>query len=72
MLKDKKAANKMLMRYAGMAMQFAVGIGAGIFFGLKLDNWLKISFPLLVWLLPLLLIIGMIVSVMIDTKKNKK
>lgn len=70
MLKDKNETNKMLMRYAGMAMQFFVAIGLGIFFGLKLDNWLHIAFPLLVWLLPLLLIIGMIIRVMIETRKK--
>jgi hypothetical protein len=58
------------MRYAGMAMQFLVSIGLGVFFGLKIDEWLHFSFPLLVWLLPLLLIIGIIVKIIKDTAQK--
>ncbi len=60
----------MLLKYASMASQFFVAIGLGVFAGIKLDEWLKISFPLLVWLLPLLLILGMILKVLIDTNKK--
>lgn len=70
MLKDKKETNKLLMRYAGLAMQFFVAIGLGIFLGIKLDNWVKIPFPVFVWILPLLLILGMIVKVWVDTNKK--
>ena len=59
------------MRYAGMAAQFMVSIGLGIYFGLKLDEWLNISFPLLVWVLPLLLIIGIIVKIITETSGKK-
>lgn len=58
------------MRYAGLAMQFFVAIGLGIFLGIKLDNWVKIPFPVFVWILPLLLILGMIVKVWVDTNKK--
>jgi F0F1-type ATP synthase assembly protein I len=71
MLSDRKESNRQLMRYAGMAAQFMVSIGLGIFLGLKLDKWLNISFPLLVWVLPLLLIIGMIVKIIIETSEKK-
>ena len=70
MLSDRKESNRQLMRYAGMAAQFMVSIGLGIFIGLKLDAWLNISFPLLVWVLPLLLIIGIIVKIIIETSKK--
>lgn len=70
MIKDKKEANKVLWKYASMATQFFVAIALGVFLGIKLDEWLKISFPLLVWLLPLLMIIGMITKVMTDTNKK--
>ena len=71
MLSDRKESNRQLMRYAGMAAQFMVSIGLGIFLGLKLDTWLNISFPLLVWVLPLLLIIGIIVKIIIETSEKK-
>jgi len=67
---DRKESNKQLMRYAGLAMQFMVSIGLGIFLGLKADEWLHFSFPLLVWLLPLLMIIGIIVKIIKDTNNK--
>lgn len=70
-MKSKEETNKMLMRYAGLAMQFFVAIGLGVFAGIKLDEWLNIAFPLLVWLLPLLMIIGMIVKIMFETNNDE-
>jgi Mn2+/Fe2+ NRAMP family transporter len=67
---DRKESNRQLMRYAGLGAQFLVAIAIGIFVGLKIDEWLKFSFPLLVWLLPLLVIIGMIFKIIKDTDKK--
>jgi len=58
------------MRYAGMGAQFLVSIAVGIFIGLKADKWLNFSFPLLVWLLPLFIIIGLIIKIVNDTSKK--
>ncbi len=58
------------MRYAGLGAQFLIAIALGIFVGLKIDEWLKFSFPLLVWLLPLLIIIGMLIKIIKDTDKK--
>ena len=66
----RKQSNAELMRYASLGTQFLVAIGLGIFFGLKLDSWLNISFPLLVWLFPLLIIVGMIIKLIIETSKK--
>ena len=63
--------NKDLLRYAGLAMQFLVSIALGVFIGLKTDEWLKISFTLLVWLLPLLIICGLIFKIFKDTSTKK-
>lgn len=71
MIRDKNEGNKMLWKYAGMGTQFFVAIGLGIFLGLKLDKWVNISIPLMVWLLPLLLIIGMIIKIVIETSKKQ-
>jgi len=59
------------MRYAGLAMQFLVAIGATVFAGLKLDGWLRLSFPLLIWLLPLLVIVGMTYHIFKETSGKK-
>ncbi len=67
-----KKKNWQLWQYAGMATQFLVAIGAGLFIGLKADNWLKFKTPLLVWMLPLLIIIGVIIKLIRDTSKENK
>lgn len=69
-MKSRNESNRELLQYAGMGAQFLVSIGVGIFIGLKADAWLKISFPLLVWLLPLLIIIGLIIKIIKDTSKK--
>ena len=69
-LKTRKESNSELMQYAGMGAQFLVSIGIGLFIGLKLDNWLHFSVPLLVWILPLFIIIGLIIKIIKDTSKK--
>jgi F0F1-type ATP synthase assembly protein I len=70
-LTNNEEGNKQLLRYAGLAMQFLVSIGAGVFIGVKADKWLHFSFPLFVWLLPLLIIGGMFFSILKETSKKK-
>ena len=71
MVPDKRQqANKQLMKYAGMGFQFLVSIGLALYVGIKADEWLKMSFPLLVWLLPLLIIVGLIIKLVIETGKK--
>ena len=59
-----------LLRYAGLGGQILVAIGLAVFVGLKADGWLHISFPLLVWLLPLLVVSMMIYKLIKDTSKK--
>ncbi|MEP6927578.1 MAG: hypothetical protein ABI834_08075 [Ginsengibacter sp.] len=68
---NNEEGNKQLWRYAGLATQFLISIGAGVFIGLKADKWLNISIPLLVWLLPLLFICGIIFKIMKETSRKK-
>jgi len=68
---NNSESNKQLLRYAGLAMQFLLSIGLCVFLGIKADRWLKISIPLLVWLLPLLVIIGIIIKIVKETGKRK-
>jgi hypothetical protein len=66
-----KPGNNLLWKYAGLAAQFMAGIGLALYAGLKLDEWLKIKMPLAVWVLPLLLILGVIFKIVIDTASKK-
>lgn len=67
----KKENDNYLLRYAGLASQFIVGIAIMVFGGLKADEYLKTGMPLLVWLLPLLLIISVIVKLIKETSSKK-
>lgn len=63
--------NNFLWKYAGMATQFLVAISLSIYLGLKLDAWMKLKMPLAVWLLPLLIIAGIIYKIVKDTSTKK-
>ncbi|MEO8568739.1 MAG: hypothetical protein ABI419_06375 [Ginsengibacter sp.] len=67
----RKESNKQLMRYGGLAMQFFVSIGLALFIGMKADGWIKMSFPLFVWLLPLLIIVAIIYRLIKETSARK-
>jgi len=58
------------MQYAGFAAQLAVGLLLAVYAGMWLDKRIAISIPLLIWLLPLLLLIGMLIKVVKDTSKK--
>ena len=53
-----------------MATQFFVAIALAVFIGLKADKWLALSFPLIVWVLPLIVICGMIYQVIRSTSRK--
>ena len=67
MSQPSNSNNKDLMRYAGLATQMLVGLGIAVFIGLKADKWGKLSFPILSWLLPLLVLAAIIYKIMKDT-----
>ena len=65
--------NKDLMRYAGLATQMLISLGIAVFIGLKADKWLKLSFPILSWLLPLLVLAAIIYQIIKQTgRKNNE
>lgn len=69
--KQEPLSNKqLLVRYAGLATQLLVSLGIAVFIGYKLDKWLSFRTPLLVWLLPLLILAGIIYQVLKDTSKK--
>ena len=60
-----------LLRYASMGTQIFVGLGLAVFIGLKIDKWLKISAPLLVIILPVIVLVGIIYKIVKETSKQK-
>ena len=63
--------NNDLLRYAGLGTQIFVALGIAVFAGYKADQWARMSFPLFVWALPLLVLGGMIYKLIKDTSKKK-
>ena len=65
---DSKGS-RLILEYSGLAAKYLVVLGISVWAGLKLDLMIAVRFPLLVWLLPLLCIIGLIVKAVLDTSK---
>ncbi len=59
------------MEYAGLASQLMAALGLGVFIGYKLDGWLSISFPVFIWVLPLVFLMAMFVKIFKDTSRKK-
>jgi len=59
------------MRYAGLGSQILVSLGIAVFAGYKIDKWLKIPLPVLVWLLPLIVLTGIIYKLIKETSGKK-
>ena len=68
---QKSTPTSDLMRYAGLSSQILVSLGIAVFAGYKIDRWLKIPLPLLVWLLPLVVLIGIIYKLIKETSGKK-
>ena len=64
---NKDTNKKYLMRYAGLATQMLISLGIAVFIGIKADKWLKLSFPILPWLLPLLTLAAIIYRIIKET-----
>jgi len=66
-----KNNNSDLLRYVSMGTQIFVGLGLAVFIGLKADKWLKISAPLLVLVLPVMVLAGIIYKIFKETSRQK-
>lgn len=64
--------NTELWKYAGLSMQFFASIGIAVWIGIKIDQWLDLAKPLCAWVFPLLVIIGIIISIFRATGTKKK
>jgi Na+/glutamate symporter len=63
--------NKDVWRYAGLASQIVASLGLAVFAGIKLDQWVKLSFPLFSCALPLLVIVGLIVNLIKESNRKR-
>lgn len=56
-----------LMQYVSLAFQLLAILVIALLAGMKLDGWIGLSFPLLVWLLPLLALAGILYNILKET-----
>jgi hypothetical protein len=59
--------NNQLLKYAGLATQFAIAIGMAVFIGIKVDAYFIFKTPMFTWILPLLFIVSIIYKIIKDT-----
>lgn len=71
-LSSKNKSPNSIWKYAGLTTQFFAGIGGMMYLGWWIDKWLAIKTPIVIWILPLLFIIGMIIRIIVDNKKTPK
>jgi hypothetical protein len=64
-------SNADLMKYAGLGMQLLVSLGLAVYAGYKADKWLNVHFPILVWVLPLIVLFLLIYKLIRETSKKK-
>ena len=69
-MQKQSNAGRDVMRYAGLGAQILVSLGLAVFAGYNADRWLKVPFPLLVWLLPLA-VVSMMIYKLIKETSNK-
>jgi hypothetical protein len=72
--RDRDDRRRELLRYAGLSSEVVASVGISVFLGMKADKWLKLSFPILSWALPLLVIVVLLVNLIRQgsDKKNGK
>jgi len=63
---------RLLRRYAGLASRYLAVLGLAVWGGWKVDQRLSWTFPLFVWLFPLVVITGLIVKAVLDTSDNTR
>jgi F0F1-type ATP synthase assembly protein I len=70
--KEAKKSSQPLMRYMGLATQFFISIGVGLWIGSKVDDYFSIKTPVFIWVLPLLIVVSSLIKIIIDTNRKNK
>jgi len=60
-----------LLRWAGLSSEVVASVGISVYLGVKGDKWLKPTFPILSWLLPLLVIVVLLINLIRAGSKKK-
>ena len=68
--KQQLNSNRVLLQYMSLGIQLIIALCVAVFGGLKADEWLQLPFPVLVWILPLLVIIALMIKLIKDTSKK--
>lgn len=69
---QKNTSNKnLLIQYAALGSQLLAGLIIAVFLGKWIDEKINFTIPVFIWLLPLIVIIGMMLKAVKDTSKKK-
>lgn len=68
---DMSDSKNSLSKYAGLGAQLFLTMLIALFAGMKTDSWVGFKKPLLIWILPLLVILGTLIKIIIETNKKK-
>ena len=69
-LPSQRSGKNLLLQYASLGSQLFAGLLVTVFGGKWIDGKLHWSFPVFIWLLPLIFIIVIILKVIKDTSKK--
>jgi hypothetical protein len=70
-MEDKNQSDRLLWQYAGLATQLLISLGVALYFGNWLDKKIGWGMALLVWILPLVVLIGTMYKLIKDTSNKK-
>lgn len=70
-MEDKNKSDRLLWQYAGLATQLLVSLGITLYLGNWLDKKIGWGMALLVWILPLMVLIGTMYKLIKDTSNKK-
>ena len=68
---DAAGRRRELIRWAGLSTEVVASVGVSVWLGVKADKWLKLSFPIFSWALPLLVIVALLVNLIKEGSKKK-
>jgi hypothetical protein len=70
-MEGKQPDNKLLWQYAGLTTQILFSVGLTLWLGKWLDQQIGWGRELLVWVLPLLALLGIFYKIIRDTSKKQ-
>lgn len=69
---DRDGRRRELLKYTGISTEVVASVGLSVFLGMKADKWLKVSFPIFSWALPLLVILVLLINLIKAGPGGKK